>query len=950
MKVIKQVLRRKLLVLLMTLLALGSETTSAQSAIVDQFLAMPAAERERLMREVGISPDEILGAIRQGGGRGLGGGPPNAGGNSAGSSPAAGASGLLGFGAMAPGRGAGPSVPSLDTVFVPQQPLEDDPRLEGTVDYGRRVGLDTFRRQTVPIQELYSIPVPDDYVVGPGDAFLVSLFGNESAQFYLPVSRDGRIDLPELGPLRVSGIALEEARRLIKDRVGAGKIGVEATVGLEQLKAVQVTVTGEVERPGVYIVPALASMSQLLTLAGGPTANGSLRDVRLIGSTTTEVLDLYDLAVRGERVQVRGLQSGDSLHVPLVQSAAQVTGAIRRPGVYETVAGETVVDLLELAGGLAPHSNSRSVVARRFGSDGTPEVFEIDLQLDSHGAIAAEDGMVLWIPSASDVKRDVIELVGEFTAPGVRAWRPGMTLGDVLGAPDRDILLDRVDQDLAYVARTDPQTRALTFLTFSVREVLDSGADAALSVQPLDALMLFPLAEIAEADKVDYETRQSELEAMLSPPNPFAMGAATSDPGSLDGAEASGGASPGMAGQAAGAAAIGLPYPAGLLGYGIGSPLTPTLTENQERSAREALEEPEPQDRHDLLSSYMTRLIAQAQDGQRVPVFTVLGEVHSPGMFPIAQGMSLQQAISASGGLLETADTGSAVILRKPSASGSLRVFTAGLDAGSFNVEIVPGDVVTVRSDLALAQELEVEISGEVGSPGLYRLPVGSRLSDLLDLAGGVTSAADLRSAIFSRARLRAMEEEVRERYLTEIRQSLIAGEVAGDSRSADPAVLQLMNEFQSALDDQSNGRLQIDLPRLAAGDDGANLELIDGDRLTIPARTRAVSVAGQVRYPGSFAHVPGMSVHAYLEMAGGYSTYADDRAVFVVRGSGAVELVAPRRRFQISRSSPELLPGDRIVVPINYDYVNGFDLAKEIVQFVYQAGIGLAAVVAALD
>ena len=191
----------------------------------------------------------------------------------------------------------------------------------------------------------------------------------------------------------------------------------------------------------------------------------------------------------------------------------------------------------------------------------------------------------------------------------------------------------------------------------------------------------------------------------------------------------------------------------------------------------------------------------------------------------------------------------------------------------------------------------------------------------------------------------------MRDRYLTDIRKSIIDGEVAGDSRTADPAVLGMLDELARALEKQADGRLQIDLPRLASGDYSADLPLSTGDRLTIPSKTSAVSVAGQVRVAGSFAYVPGMGAESYLEMAGGISSYADKKSIFIVRADGAVELLEPRRSwFRFDRSGTQLLPGDRIVVPIDTEYVNAYDLAKDVVQFIYQTGIGLAAVVAAFN
>ncbi|HSG91743.1 MAG TPA: SLBB domain-containing protein, partial [Pseudomonadales bacterium] len=330
--------------------------------------------------------------------------------------------------------------------------------------------------------------------------------------------------------------------------------------------------------------------------------------------------------------------------------------------------------------------------------------------------------------------------------------------------------------------------------------------------------------------------------------------------------------------------------------------------------------EPEPVDRGELLEPYLSLLRAQTRDGSRIPQFLVAGEVQAPGTYPLVADGSFQTVLLAAGGLLESADGKRAVVLRKPEASGRLEVFEIPMTAlrGGSEQRVMPGDVITIGRDPSLANSLEVEIGGEVASPGVYTLPAGSRLSDLLEIAGGVTPRADLRSAILSRARLREMEDRLRERYLAEIRKNLIDAQVAGDSRTADPAVLQLLDELQEALDEQSDGRLQIDLPRLAAGDDSADIALSTGDRLTLPSQTNAVSVAGQVRVLGSFAYVPGMTAEAYLELAGGMTSYADDEGVFIVRADGSVETVGKRSLFDFNRTRHVLLPGDRIVVPID--------------------------------
>jgi hypothetical protein len=184
-------------ILIAAMLLMATATTFAQSALSDQFMNMNPAEREQLMRQFGLSPDDVLGAIRQGAGRAgaaAGGGQSSDGGQQdPGQDPS--------LGSQQPDFGGMQGFPWLRQ--QERGPVYDpnDMRLSGSIDYADRYGLEVFSGGNARVQELYSIPVPGDYIVGPGDSFLVSLYGAESMQHYLPVTRDGWIDFPALGPI-----------------------------------------------------------------------------------------------------------------------------------------------------------------------------------------------------------------------------------------------------------------------------------------------------------------------------------------------------------------------------------------------------------------------------------------------------------------------------------------------------------------------------------------------------------------------------------------------------------------------------------------------------------------------------------------------------------------------------------------------------------------------------
>jgi len=833
----------------------------------------------------------------------------------------------------------------------------DDGDLSSRVDYSRRHGLEVFGRSFMPNQELSSIPVPDDYPIGPGDVFLVSLFGTESNQYYLPVQRDGWIDFPALGPIVVSGMSFADAKQVIADRVAKEKLGVRTSITLEQLKSIQLAVSGEVNRPGVYVVPSLVSVIQLLNLAGGATDVGALRRVRLLRAGERLDIDLYDFIISAESSDVIGLKPGDRLHLPAVDAAVHVKGAVRRSGVYEILPGETLEDLLGMAGGPAPDAALGEAVLRRYAGSGAQEIVDVDLRSREGRRQVLSDGMILRVPRGSDFTATQVELKGEVTVPGVRQWRQGMRLSDLFGDLRRDINVGRADLDQGYIVRTDAQSRALSFLSFSLRDMFQQpGSDQDPRLQQEDVVLVLPMPGVVEQERErqeqEAETAESgEREAVAQDRIVQRRGAAELFGAGVDGQGYMGGGADAarLAAGTARGSADGRSMPAAGRSQPTYQPFQIGRESDAARREREAL------DRAELLEPYLRRLTRQTRDGSPVAVFTVGGEVHAPGTYPITQNQNLRDAIEAAGGLLESADIGNAVVLRRTPEAAGLEVFSVDLEEvrdTRVDLMLQPGDLLTIRRDPTLGNRVEVQITGEVSSPGTYMLPAGSTMADLIELAGGVTQRGDLRAAILSRARLREMEQELRTRYVAEIRKSLIDAGVAGDRRAqVNPAVLDLLDQLQEAMSDETDGRLQIDLPRLAGGDSSADLVLSDGDRLRIPSLTQAVSVAGQVRAPGSFAYVPGMSVAAYLELAGGMAQYSDEEEVFVLRADGSVQPVATGSSWtRFGRGEQEeLLPGDRIVVPIEYGYINRWDLAKEVVQFVYQTGIGLAAVVAAL-
>lgn len=173
--------------------------------------------------------------------------------------------------------------------------------------------------------------ISDDYVLGTGDQLAVNVFG--SATFDLPAQVDGRgqIVIPKVGTVRVGGLTLGQARKAVQARVAQDFSHSTVDLQVTRMREIRVFVQGEVYLPGAYLVPSLSSLINVLSLAGGPTALGSYRDIRVMrGGKEVFHFDLYPYRAEGLGNPNVTLQSGDTIFVPLVENQVMLRGAFER--------------------------------------------------------------------------------------------------------------------------------------------------------------------------------------------------------------------------------------------------------------------------------------------------------------------------------------------------------------------------------------------------------------------------------------------------------------------------------------------------------------------------------------------------------------------------------------------------------------------------------------------
>ena len=362
------------------------------------------------------------------------------------------------------------------------------------IDALRPFGYDLFDRAPSTFAPMTNVPVPSDYVIGPGDELTVQLYGSQNRTLRLPVGRDGRVNFPEIGPINVVGERFNSVKESIESRVERQLIGVRASVSMGDTRTIRVFVLGEARRPGTYTISSLATMTSALYAAGGIKPIGSMRRIQLKRQgTLVRTLDLYDLLIRGDTTGDNKLEQGDVIFIPPVGSTVSVAGEVHRPAIYEVKNETTVADLVNLAGGLTPQADEGKGMLARVDENQHRVVLRVDLGKAPAKAEPLRNGDVLRVSRLRPTLDAGIVLSGHVYTPGNYAYRPGMHLTDVVHSVDD--LQPNADLHYFLIRRELPPDRRITVLSADFAAALQApGSKADVQLMPRDQIMVFDQA------------------------------------------------------------------------------------------------------------------------------------------------------------------------------------------------------------------------------------------------------------------------------------------------------------------------------------------------------------------------------------------------------------------------------------------------------------------------
>jgi polysaccharide export outer membrane protein len=914
-------------------------------------------------------------------------------------------------------------------------------------------GYDFFREAAVRVfTERRDIPVPMKYLVGPGDEVRILLWGRMNEKYNLVVDRDGKITVPVVGPITVAGMTFEEMSKKIIDQ--AGQItGTNVDVSMGSLRTVPIFVLGDVKRPGTYTIGSLATITDALLLAGGPTEIGSMRRIELKRKDRLIVtFDLYDLLLKGDKSKDMVLQGGDVVFVPVTGPQAGIAGNVKRPAIYEMKDRKDLLDLMDMAGGIIPTAYTQQIQVERIIKNEKQVVVDIDdKNLTGARDFALQDADLVKIFSIVDIKINTVYLNGNVKRPGTYEYRPGMRIGDLI--KDTGELMPETHFNYALIKRLNPPDLMTTLIPFNLGAILlDKDEKHNVALQPRDSVYIFsrwffrdktfvtvegeirgeckvldapqakPLTdtvrEPVDQEKADSLLRlQEQKKTVVAEDVAERRGATTKlTPGQLRLQEQRKTAVAEDIARQRGVETKLTPEQLRRMGRFQASEEARAFDDRQRRSCpielslnmkikdailhaggltsntyleRGQIIRLTEKNEYKTLYFHVGRAMADdprenhlLQDKDRVVLHSVweearqqtvaiAGEVMRPGTYQYTRDMTVQDIIFKAGNILESAYLQDAELtsmivddekeVRFDYRNFSLKKALAG-DPQS-NLRLKPYDRLFVKRITGWRDEEFVSVSGEVPFPGRYVVKKGEKLSTLIERAGGYTSKAYLRGAVFTRTRVQELQQQNLTEIASRMERDLLSGGAASvatslsaeEVRAKEVELAQKQKLVQKIRELKATGRMTIRIAhlRLLKGSE-YDIELEDGDQLHIPQANNVINVSGAVMTQGSYIFMDRYAYEDYIAMTGGYTNYADINNTFVLKVDGSARKLARgmlgwnagKSRWELAHFGEpvkEIEPGDTIVVPEKVENIAWLREIRDITQILMQLAVTAA-------
>lgn len=348
----------------------------------------------------------------------------------------------------------------------------------------QQFGYNLFRAPSTfaPVDK---VPVGPDYVLGPGDEIKITVWGNIEGQWSVVVDRDGTIALPNIGIPRseysgssqessilsiigVTGLTFKELKDVIYKQYAKYYTGFEINIAMGALRTIKIYVVGNAKTPGAYTISSLSTLVNALFESGGPSKNGTMRDIQLKRHGKTIMhFDMYDLLLKGDKSKDVKLLPEDVVFIPHVGQLAGIAGNVRNPAIYELKGKTNLIDLIKMAGGLTATAFEGRIQLQRIENHLYRTVLESDLvgiENNPKKNMALKDGDLIRIFSVQETK-STVTISGAVVSPGEYAIVPGKSrVSDIISLANGLLYFASNEAELTRVKATQEGPKIERFI------------------------------------------------------------------------------------------------------------------------------------------------------------------------------------------------------------------------------------------------------------------------------------------------------------------------------------------------------------------------------------------------------------------------------------------------------------------------------------------------------
>jgi protein involved in polysaccharide export with SLBB domain len=384
---------------------------------------------------------------------------------------------------------------TVDSVYQKRPPMQ--PKAKGPTIFGSQL----FSHENLTFEPKLNIPTPPKYVLGSYDQLLIDISGLYEASYKLKITPDGTIRIPNVGPIKVSGMKIEDASRLIRNRVGSIYMGVNTgqthvNVSLGNIRSIRVTMVGEVTRPGTYTLPSLATAFNALYACGGPDSLGTMRDIKVVrrGQVVAHI-DVYQYLLDGVLSNNISLQDEDIIKIDSYKLRVSVKGAVKHNGLFEALSGETLKNLVRFAGGYTDNAYKGNITVLRLTDN---ERTVINVKENLIDGFTLKSGDSCFISTTDDKYDNRVDVNGYVNRPGIYAYETGMTVSQLIIKAGG--LKENAYMSMAYITRKK-DNQIPEVIGFNPGNVLN-GTDKDILLQKNDSVKIGSLFDFREGQSV----------------------------------------------------------------------------------------------------------------------------------------------------------------------------------------------------------------------------------------------------------------------------------------------------------------------------------------------------------------------------------------------------------------------------------------------------------------